>query len=262
MRFLHTNRRITSYPAYERFNNNYRAEHPVVDGLLGWYRTDYMNTDQVTNNAATAGDENYEGITRIHNRWGSLSDLVPATDSNGNKLYPSVMEWSGTSRRIAKTYYTGSRKYLLENDETIETPLTLTVAWHDPDVAFLIYSDTSEGTTIECDSNDNFIIDFNSVSSTISTDGGFNMISFVWDGGYVRLWVDGTDMGTSSTSNKYQGEVFNGNAGNDDSRYGANVAEWIFHDRALTSSEIQQEHNRMRAYFTGDRDDYHRRNYS
>jgi len=259
MKFLHTNQRISSYPAYERLNYNYRATHPIVDGLLGWYRTDYMNTDQVTNGA---NGETYEGVTRIHNRWGSLSDFVPFTDANGNKLYPSIKEFPSSSRSFVNTDPPGNKKYVLENDETIETPLTLTVAWYDPDHAYLIYSNDSSGTTIECDNTETFAINGNDINSTISLQDSVGMISSVWNNDGVSLWVNGTDMGTVNASTKYKGEVFSGNTGNSGFRYGCIIGEWLFHDRALSSSEIQQEHNRMRSYFTGDRDKYHRYNYS
>ena len=257
MRFLHTNRRITSYPAYERFNNNYRATHPIVDGLLGWYRTDYMNTDQITNGSS---GKSYEGITRIHNRWGSLSDLVPATDNDGNKLYPKALTKDYSSRRFAEVEHQGHRKYLLEDNETISPPLTLTVGWSDPDVAILIDGETR----IECgDSTEDFIVNGSNIYTDLSTDGGMNMISIVWENNdSVSIWMDGNDLGNVSHTGSFKNEVFNGDVENDSSRYGCNIAEWLFHDRALSSSEIQQEHNRMRSYFTGDRDKYHRRNYS
>ena len=257
MRFLHTNRRITSYPAYERFNNNYRATHPIVDGLLGWYRTDYMNTDQITNGSS---GKSYEGVTRIHNRWGSLSDLVPATDNDGNKLYPKALTKDYSSRRFAEVEHQGHRKYLLEDNETISPPLTLTVGWSDPDVAILIDGETR----IECgDATEDFIVNGSNIYTDLSTDGGMNMISIVWENNdSVSIWMDGNDLGNVSHTGSYKNEVFNGDVENDGNRYGCNIAEWLFHDRALSSSEIQQEHNRMRAYFTGDRDKYHRRNYS
>lgn len=261
MRFLHTNRRITSYPAYERFNNNYRTIHPIVDGLLGWYRCDYMNTDQITNGSSGSS---YEGITRIHNRWGSLSDLVPTTDGSGNTLYPEAGGKDYTSRRFAETDSSGHRKYALEDNETISPPLTLTVGWSDPDVGILIDDGASGGTRVECgDSNTDFQVNGGSIYTDLSTDGGMNMISIVWEGNdTVSIWMDGNDLGNTSHTGDFRNEVFNGDVENDGSRYGCNVGEWLFHDRALSSSEIQQEHNRMRSYFTGDRDKYHRRNYS
>jgi len=216
-----------------------------------------MNTDQITNGSSGSS---YEGITRIHNRWGNLSDLVPTTDGSGNKLYPEALTKDYTSRRFAETDHQGHRKYALENNETISPPLTLTVGWSDPDVGILI----DGATRVECgNSTEDFMINGTSIYTDLSTDGGINMISIVWENNdSISIWMDGNNLGNISHTYAYENEVFNGDVENDSSRYGCNVAEWLFHDRALSSSEIQQEHNRMRSYFTGDRNKYHRYNYS